>query len=79
MKKPALVTAIVTAYLVLYYILFHAGVSENILILLFIVSPFLMIWLVVTILKYDQSPTTDLPENEEWGYSDRDKDSLGTF
>lgn len=77
--KPAIVTAIVTAYLVIYYILFNAGVSENIIILLFIASPFMMIWLTVTILKDRQNPTSELPQNEEWGYSDRDRNSLGTF
>ena len=79
MKRSVLVTAIVTAYLVLYYILFNAGVSDNIILLMFIASPFLMIWLAVTILKDRHYPTVELPENEEWGYRDRDKDSLGIF
>ncbi|HEX6428594.1 MAG TPA: hypothetical protein VF008_12945 [Niastella sp.] len=79
MKKPVIVTTIVTTYLVLYYTLFNAGVSENIIILMFIASPFLVIWLAVTILKYGQSPTAELPENKEWGYSDMDEDPVGTF
>jgi hypothetical protein len=67
------------AYLVVYCILFNAGISEDMLILLFMASPFLLIWLAVTILKDRQYPTSELREKEEWGYRDRDRDSLGTF
>src|SRR5438034_2400869 len=79
LRKPAFATIIVTAYLLLYYVLFHAGASENIIMGMFMASPVLVIWLAVTILKYGKFTGTDLPENEEWGYQDRDKDSLGTF
>ena len=78
-RKPAVVTGIVTAYLVLYYILFYAGVADDIIISMFIASPFLVIWLVVTLLKHGQYNGPELSDNEEWGYQDRDKNSLGTF
>jgi hypothetical protein len=78
-RKPAVVTAVVTVYLVLYYILFHAGASDNIIISMFIASPFLVIWMVITILKNGHYKGPELKEDEEWGYQDRDKNSLGTF
>ena len=78
-RKPAVVTAIVTAYLVLYYILFQAAVREDIIIGMFIASPFLVIWMAVTILKYGKYNGRELSENEDWGYQDRDNDSLDIF
>jgi hypothetical protein len=78
-RKPAVVTGIVTAYLVLYYILFQAAVADDIIIGMFIASPFLVIWMAITILKYGKYNGPELKENENWGYQDRDKDSLGTF
>ena len=73
LRNPAFATSIVTAYLALYYILFYAGASENIITTMFACSPFLVIWMVITILKYGKYTGKELGEQEEWGYEDRKK------
>jgi hypothetical protein len=79
LRNPIFVTIAVTSYLALYYILFHAGAPVSIIMAMFVASPFLVIWLVITILKYGKYNGPELKDNEEWGYQDRDKDSLGVF
>jgi hypothetical protein len=72
LKKSAFATIFVTAYLVLYYILFYAGATETIISAMFAVSPFLVVWMVVTIIKHGKYTGTSLSENQEWGYEDVD-------
>ena len=72
LRKPAFATAFVTAYLVLYYILFYAGASEDIITTLFALSPFLVIWMAIVILKRGKYTGAELNENEEWGYQDKE-------
>lgn len=70
LKKPAVAAVIVTLYLVSYYILFHAGAHEDIILTMFIASPFLVIWMAITILKHGKYEGPELKEDEEWGYQD---------
>lgn len=70
LKKPTLAAIIVTLYLVVYYILFQAGAPEDIILTMFALSPFLVIWMVMTILKYGKYEGPELKEDEEWGYQD---------
>ena len=74
-----LATIIVTTYLVLYTILHQAGASLNILGAMFAVSPFLVVWMAYTILRYGSYSGRELDEGEEWGYQDKNKNDLGTF
>jgi hypothetical protein len=79
LRNPLFVTAFVTLFLVIYHLFFQWGLPQDILIAMFIISPFLMIWMVITILKHGKYNGPELKENEDWGYQDRDKGSLGTF
>ena len=78
-KNPAFVVGFVTIYLLIYTILFQASAGINILMTMFILSPFLVIWMVYVVLKYGKFRGRELKEDEEWGYSDRSRDTLGTF
>lgn len=71
MKNYRFSTAFVTTYLVVYTILFHLDVSMPVLLLMFAISPFLVLWMVITILKYGVYNGRELGENEEWGYQDK--------
>ncbi|QJD94718.1 hypothetical protein HH214_01930 [Mucilaginibacter robiniae] len=68
----------VTVFVIIYSVLFHTGISQTILSYAFLISPFLMVWMVYSVLK-DPYTYPELKENEEWGYSDKAKDELGMF
>lgn len=78
-RKPSFAVIAVTIYLVVYYILFLLNVPLFVLFCMFMLSPFLVGWLVITILKYGRFTGNELKENEEWGYADKEKSSLKTF
>ena len=46
---------------------------------LFTLFPFLLLWIVCSILRYGKFAGKELGENEEWGYADKDKNELGIF
>lgn len=78
LKKPVFVTIAVTLYLVIYTLLFQLGASFNLLGILFMLSPFLVIWMVYTVLRFGKFEGKELDE-DEWGYCDRSRESLGVF
>lgn len=79
LKNPGFVVAAVTLYLVVYTVLFHTGASMNVLVSMFLVSPVLVLWMVYVVLKYGKFDSKELEPDQEWGYSDRSRESLGTF
>jgi hypothetical protein len=78
-KKPSFAVISVTLYLLIYTVLFQSGTSIDILMSMFSLSPFLVIWMVYVVLKYGKFNGRELNPDEEWGYSDRSRDTLGTF
>ncbi len=76
LKSPVFATSVVTIYLLLYTLLFQLGASKNITAVMFFFSPFLVIWMAITIMKYGKYSGADLNDNEEWGYQDVDKKEL---
>ncbi|MBS7563566.1 hypothetical protein KHS38_04030 [Mucilaginibacter sp. Bleaf8] len=74
--KTAVIT--VTLFLFIYTALFSTGLSVTILSYMFLASPFLLIWMVYTVLK-DDYKYPELAEGDEWGYRDKAKDTLGMF
>lgn len=70
---------IVSALLLLYVVLLTAGAPLNITGLLFFISPFLVIWMVIAVLRSKTFTGKDLRENEDWGYADKNKEDLGMF
>jgi hypothetical protein len=76
LRNPLFATVFVTLFLVIYHLFFQWGMPQDILSVLFILSPFLMIWMVVTILKHGKYNGAELKENEEWGYQDRQQTNI---
>jgi hypothetical protein len=68
-----------TIYLTLYVIVFAAGLSDTLLVWMYLASPFLLVWMVYRVLKDDAVNYPELPEDEEWGYSDKPKGELRLF
>jgi hypothetical protein len=77
MKNYKLATVFVTLYLIIYTILLRLDISLNISLFMFSLSPFLVLWMVYTILKYAPYKGRELKENEEWGYQDNGPQSRG--
>jgi hypothetical protein len=75
-RNPAFATSFVTLYLVIYTILFQTGASSAVLTGMFAASPFLVIWMAITIMKYGKYSGRELEEQEEWGYQDINKNEL---
>ncbi len=70
LRNPIISTTLVTVYLLIYNALFFTGASLNVLVIMFMLSPFLMIWMALTILKDKTYKVRELEEGEEWGYAD---------
>lgn len=68
-----------TAYLVIYIIFINTGLLFLLVPFLYIVSPFVIVWMVASILKDTKAKYPELKEKEEWGYADKLKDELGFF
>ena len=79
LKKPAIPVIITTIAVLLYNILPQFTGSFTLAGIIFIASPFLMGWLVYTILKHGKYNGKELGDKEEWGYQDKQRDQLGMF
>ena len=64
-----------TTYLVLYCVFFLYGLDDAVS-FMFILSPILVAWMVITILKDPNHTTRELDENEEWGYGDKNREEF---
>ena len=70
---------IVSAFLVLYVLVMATNASSSLGRIMFIASPFLVIWMAISVLRSKTFTGKDLEENEEWGYADKEKEKLGMF
>lgn len=78
MNKAEGAVITVTAYLMVFVLMLETGTSVYALPYLLIASPFLLIWMVYSILT-DRREYPELEENEEWGYRNKAKEELGMF
>ena len=69
LRSAAFATTFVTLYLVIYTVLFHTGASSAITSYMFAASPFLVVWMAFTIMKYGKYSGPEL-DDKEWGYQD---------
>lgn len=78
MKKVPLVVTLVTAYLVFYQLAPYIGVGENTIILMFLLSPFLVIAMVYVILKYGEPSKFTFDEKfyDDWDYTRNGKEEM---
>ncbi len=79
MNRSIIVAIIATLYLLVYVILYVLGAGSGLVTILFTFSPVVVFWLVFTVLKDDSVPVRELEDGEEWGYADREKETLGLF
>lgn len=79
LKKPAFAVLITTIAVVLYNILPRFTDSFILPGIILITSPFLMGWMVYTILRFGKYNGKELNDKEEWGYQDKRNDELGMF
>ena len=52
MKKPAIVITLATLYLIIFQLAPYIGASDEAIIAMFILSPFIVIYMAYVILKY---------------------------
>lgn len=60
-----------TAYLVIYCILLQVASLQGLAVGMFLISPFVLCWMVYVVLKYGRFTGRELAEGEEFGYEDR--------
>lgn len=79
MRRPTFSVSFATTYLVVYLLLFKLNASHDLIFGMFFFSPVVVGWMLYTILKHGRYEGPELNANEEWGYQDKNKDSLGIF
>jgi hypothetical protein len=77
MKNDRLPIITVSSFLVFYTTTPYLGFNPEIIALMFLSSPFLMLWMVYSILKYGKPSEKKLEKGEEFGYSDVSKNYSG--
>jgi len=55
MKRPAIIITVATLYLIFFQLSPHIGIPEEAIIAMFILSPFLVIYMAYVILRYGKS------------------------
>lgn len=80
MKSSSIFPVIlVTTLLIVYNILLITGGSHVLVGIIFLLSPFLIVWMAYRVIRCDSYRGRDLYEGEHWGYSDKSKEDLGIF
>lgn len=79
MKKEIFALWFVTIYLVVYSVIIFLEINTDLVFFLFFLSPFLLIWMVISVLKSKIHPPKELKDGDEWDYQDVDKNELGVF
>lgn len=74
MRNPKIVIGVVSVYLLLFTVLGQLNADISLMLLMFSISPIVVVWMVYTVLRYGIYPGKELKENEEWGYEDFRKD-----
>ena len=70
MKKPAIIIALSTLYLILFQASPYIGLPDEAIIAMFILSPFIIIYMAYVILKYGVAPKDTFDEKFycDWDY-----------
>jgi hypothetical protein len=75
LRNPRFAVVLVSVYLALYYIFFLAD-FENIVSIMFMLSPVLVVWMVIAVLKHGKYTGPELKHDEEWGYQDKSREKF---
>ena len=70
MKKPAIIILITTFYLLFFQASPYIGVPDGVIIAMFILAPFIVIYMVYVVLKFGKSSNYTFEERfyEDWDY-----------
>lgn len=71
MKNPGFAISFVSLYLLVFALMGQWEGGQYYMPLMFLLSPFLVVWMVITVLRYGRHSGKELSENEEWGYEDK--------
>lgn len=77
LRKPNIAVIVTSIILVIYCLLL--GSNSPIAYFIFTISPFLVLWMAYTVIRFGVFKAKELRENEEWGYADKDKEELGVL
>ena len=75
MNKVAFSVLFASAYLLIFLFMLHTDFNSAVW-ALFLLSPFVIIYMVYMVIRYGEYSGRGLEEGEEWGYEDIDKTSL---
>jgi hypothetical protein len=78
-RNPSLATILVTGYMVTGWILMQTDHYYVWGMGLYLFAPAPLAWLIYSVLKHGSYHGKDLDTNEEFGYQDKEKDSLGIW
>lgn len=78
-RKPLFAVVVVSAILLVYCVLIGFHIFLPVAYFIFGASPFLLIWLVYTIIRLGVYDGRELGTDEEWGYQDKSKSELDVF
>ena len=78
MNRSSIAVLLSSMYLLVFLVLLQLGYS-SISWILFLLSPFLLLYLIYSIIRYGKYTGKELSEGEEWGYEDADRKKLGTW
>ena len=78
-RKEIIPVIIGSIVLLLYCWLIVNGKGSGLTSFLFTLIPFILLWIVYSILKHGKFEGKELEDQEEWGYTDKDKNELGIF
>ena len=71
MKKDEIAISIVSALFLVYVIFISFGIFPAVALLIFIISPILIIGMVYSVLKHGTFEGEEFEENQEFGYLDK--------
>jgi len=77
LRKPNIAVTATSIILVIYC--FLLGRNSSIAYFIFSISPFLVLWMVFTVIRFGIFKAKELNEDEEWGYADKNKEELGVL
>ena len=71
LKHPYILAILLTFYLLAYVVMLQLNILPNVTMIMFFLSPFLIITLAYSILRYGTYGGPELKDDEQWGYQDR--------
>lgn len=73
MKRNAIFPVVLVSLLLLFYcICVLTGWGIPFAELFFVVSPLLVVWMVISVIRSKGDPVPELKEDQEWGYADKE-------